>query len=48
MSNNKTDQEKLAAIIEALGEQGRDTGVHDAVVRALRETLRPDVLANAS
>jgi hypothetical protein len=35
-------------IIEALREQGRDAGVHDAVVRALRETLRPDVLANAS
>ena len=28
-------------IIEALGEQRRDTGVHDAVGRALRETLRP-------
>lgn len=35
-------------IIEALRERRRDTGVHDAVVRALRETLRPDVLANAS
>jgi hypothetical protein len=35
-------------IIEALGEQRRDTDVHDTVVRALRETLRPDVLANAS
>jgi hypothetical protein len=35
-------------IIEALGERRRDTDVHDTVVRALRETLRPDVLANAS